>query len=151
MSGQKNSPNLQDILSAVAADLYDQAMRDGRVPPLKRVGRGRPGRNSRLAAMVAATVAKEGVEETARLLERKYPGQPGNKPHRDEPLSNEGMKRRVRRYVQQSREAQAGFLMPGASDEVYYAPEARRERLERLITHYVTIAYERWLRGEPRQ
>jgi hypothetical protein len=142
------APNFCPGLETLARALYEQAEGEGLVPAIKGRGRGRPPRDFKLAGWVTTMVARVGEDKTAELLEDMSPGQPGDKGHRDGDVPPEARRKRVRAYLQFDEEHRAKMLRPDAADEVYRLPEERLARLERLIEHYISLAYEQWLHVE---
>lgn len=137
------APTFCPGIETLALALYEQAAREGKVPCITGRGRGRPRVEGKLAAWVAAMVNEKGVsvEKTAKLLEKMVPA-------RVRGSGAEARLKRARRYLDLDKAHRVEMLRPGAADEAYRLPEERLARLERLIEHYVSLAYEQWLRVE---
>ena len=144
----RQASNFCPGIETLARTLYEQAVREGLVPPITGKGRGRRGRDWRVAAQVADAVTALGIEKAGELLQEKHPGQPGDLPHREKEVQADARRKRVRAYLKLDEEHRADVLRPGAADEAYRLPEARLARLNGLLEHYVNAAYEQWLRVE---
>jgi hypothetical protein len=111
------------------------------VSPIMRKGRGRPPRDWRVAAKVAASLPEIGPKKVAEWLQKNHP----YRVRAGEVRSAEAGPRRAKGCLEIDAARKAAMVRPGAADDVYRSPEERLGRLERLISHYVGLAYEQWL------